>query len=127
MDSQAFRKLELSGLPLQSGVYALCDLDETPIYVGKSKRGKNEGIGPRVRRHLTSARSDVVANRQLDIWEIAFVWAWPLDDEASLSTLEAHLFHEFDSQNPLVNGAVPVPVQSLCPASVGSGILLDVR
>ena len=56
------------------GVYVLCDLDGVPIYVGQSK----DGIRARVRRHLTSARSDIIANRQIDPWEIAFVQAFPV-------------------------------------------------
>lgn len=77
------------------------------IYVGKSLRGKAEGIRPRIRRHLTSARSDVVANRQLDVWEVAYVWAWPVENEDELTHLEAQLFHKFDRQSSLVNGTVP--------------------
>lgn len=109
MDQQDFRSAQIrKGLPAESGVYALCDLDGVPIYVGKSSRGKAEGIRPRVRRHLTSARSDVVANRQLDVWEVAFVWAWPVDQESVLAHLEAQLFHQFDRNSPLVNGTVPL-------------------
>lgn len=51
----------------------LCDLDEVPIYVGKSIDGIRNGV----RRHLTSARSDTIAKRRLDVWEVAFVWAYP--------------------------------------------------
>jgi hypothetical protein len=57
------------------GCYVLCDLDEVPIYVGQSV----DGIRARVRRHLTSARSDIIANRQIDVWEIAYVWAYPVE------------------------------------------------
>ena len=45
-----------------------------PIYVGQSV----DGIRSRVNRHLTSARSDIIANRQIDVWEIAWVWAYPV-------------------------------------------------
>ena len=76
--AQDFRSRALSQLTNEIGVYALCDLDGQPIYVGQSI----DGIRTRVRRHLTSARSDVIANRQIDVWEIAFVWAWPVDDKA---------------------------------------------
>jgi hypothetical protein len=107
LTTQAFKKRSLRKLPVSAGVYALCDLDESPIYVGQSKGGKAEGILPRVRRHLTSARSDVIANRQIDVWEIAFVWAWPVANAAEIGLLEAHLFHEFNDRSPLVNGAVP--------------------
>jgi GIY-YIG catalytic domain len=85
------------------GVYALCDLDEVPIYVGKS----TDGIRKRVRRHLTSARSDIIANRQVDVWEIAYVWAWPCVDQANIPPLEAFLFHQHDAKSPLMNGTIP--------------------
>lgn len=113
IDQQKYRSDQLRQLPAQSGVYALCDLDCVPIYVGKSSRGKAEGIRPRVRRHLTSARSDVVANRQLDVWEVAYVWAWPVENEDELTELEAQLFHNFDRQSSLVNGTVPPQPTSL--------------
>lgn len=100
---QAYKKAALGGLPKGTGVYALCDLDETPIYVGQS----TDGISARVRRHLTSARSDVIANRQVDVWEIAYVWAWPMSDNDRIAPLEHHLFHQFNNKSPLVNGAIP--------------------
>jgi len=53
----AYRNEQARKLPAETGVYVLCDLDETPIYVGQSV----DGIRARVRRHLTSARSDVAA------------------------------------------------------------------
>jgi hypothetical protein len=81
----------------------LCDLDEVPIYVGKSI----DGIRNRVRRHLTSARSDTIANRQLDVWEVAFVWAYPCVTKANIAPLEAFLFHQHDPQSPLMNGTIP--------------------
>lgn len=93
----------LRGLPKETGVYALCDLDEVPIYVGQS----TDSIRARVRRHLTSARSDVIANRQIDVWEIAFVWAWPVSGSERITALEHRLFHEFDAVSRLVNGSIP--------------------
>lgn len=104
----AFRGKQVGTIPSPVGVYALCDLDEIPVYVGQS----TDGIRARVQRHLTSARSDVIANRQIDVWEIAYVWAWPLDS-GSIDALEAHLFHEFNSQSPLMNGTVPTPPAAL--------------
>ena len=85
------------------GVYILCDLDEIPIYVGKSK----DGIRNRVRRHLTSARSDIIANRQIDVWEIAFVWTFPVQNKDIIDQLEANLFHHFTKQTRLMNGSIP--------------------
>ncbi|MGH6787699.1 MAG: GIY-YIG nuclease family protein [Novosphingobium sp.] len=102
---------------MQIGVYALCDLDGIPIYVGQSV----QGIRARVRRHLTSARSDVIANRQVDVWEVAWVKAWPVTDAAIIPALEAALFHAFDAQSPLMNGSVPVR-SSLQPYDAGQTI-----
>jgi len=100
--AQRFKETALKNLPRSTGVYALCDLDEVPIYIGKSV----DAINARVRRHLTSARSDVIANRQIDVWEIAYVWAWPLEDKSRIDALEAHLFHVHNERSPLVNGSI---------------------
>ncbi|MEJ7659587.1 MAG: GIY-YIG nuclease family protein [Hymenobacter sp.] len=99
----AYRKKALADLTNEKGVYALCDLNEVPMYVGQSK----DGIRSRVNRHLTSARSDIIANRQIDVWEIAYVKAWPVDDPAAISALEAMLFNSFDAQKTLMNGSTP--------------------
>lgn len=98
--AQAFRGKALSQLTNDIGVYALCDLDGQPIYVGQSI----DGIRTRVRRHLTSARSDVIANRQIDVWEIAFVWAWPVASQGDVAPLENTLFDLFNLEQPLMNG-----------------------
>lgn len=103
-----FREKAVRAITTQIGVYALCDLDERPIYVGQSV----DGIRARVRRHLTSARSDVIANRQIDVWEIAWVWAWPVPDTTMIPPLEAHLFHEFDGNSTLMNGTIPANLGS---------------
>jgi hypothetical protein len=99
----AFRRKAVSKLTSAIGVYTLCDLDHVPIYVGQSV----DGIRARVRRHLTSARSDIIANRQIDVWEIAWVWAYPVGDRAEIGPLEAALFHHFDKQSALMNGTLP--------------------
>ena len=98
--AQAFRGKALAALTNQIGVYALCDLDGNPIYVGQSV----DGIRTRVRRHLTSARSDVIANRQIDVWEIAFVWAWPVATKSEVEPLERSIFAHYDAELPLMNG-----------------------
>jgi hypothetical protein len=100
MDPKTFRSVQLASLTDAIGVYALCDLDGVPIYVGQSV----DGIRTRVRRHLTSARSDIIANRQIDVWEIAFVWAWSVPDERQIPLLEAYLFTQLDSKSRLMNG-----------------------
>lgn len=108
-EAQDFRSAALRHLTDQIGVYALCDLDGVPIYVGQSV----DGIRSRVRRHLTSARSDVIANRQIDVWEIAYVWAWPLEELAMISLVESQLFHRFDAERSLMNGQTLLPPEVL--------------
>jgi hypothetical protein len=102
---QAYRATELSKLTNEIGVYALCDLDGVPLYVGRSR----DGIRSRVQRHLTSARSDVIANRQLDVWEVAYVWAWPMrgSTAASIGEVESFLITEFHVTKALMNGKIP--------------------
>ncbi len=73
------------------------------MYVGQSK----DGIRSRVARHLTSARSDIIANRQIDVWEIAYVWAYPVNVKEDIGPLEALLYHSLDPQSQLMNGQVP--------------------
>lgn len=102
-----FRRKAVKSLTNNIGVYVLADLDNVPIYVGQSK----DGIRSRVARHLTSARSDIIANRQIDVWEIAYVWTYPVDDPKDISALEAALFHHYNkSTSKLMNGAMlPTP------------------
>jgi hypothetical protein len=97
-------KLDLSQLTIEIGVYVLCDLDEVPIYVGQTVSIGERGIRGRVRRHLTSARSDAIANRQMDVWEIAWVWAWPIAKSEEISRFEASIFSYFKKKNTLVAG-----------------------
>jgi len=98
-----YRRKALSELTDSIGCYILADLDNIPIYVGQSV----DGIKSRVRRHLTSARSDIIANRQVDVWEIAYVWAFPVNSKSEISDLEANLFHHYDKQSQLMNGSIP--------------------
>ncbi|AEY69543.1 excinuclease [Burkholderia phage vB_BceS_AH2] len=99
----SFRRKAVRTLTNEVGVYILCDLDQTPIYVGQS----SDGIRARVNRHLTSARSDIIANRQIDVWEIAWVWAFPCKNPAERSELEARLFHYWHPKSALMNGSIP--------------------
>jgi hypothetical protein len=105
----AFRRRAVRTLTNEIGCYVLCDLDQIPIYVGQSV----DGIRARVNRHLTSARSDIIANRQVDVWEIAWVWAYPAVG-ADIPALEDALFHEFHPKSALMNGKTPrVPAQKI--------------
>ena len=102
VNSKRYRASQVKLLTNKIGVYALCDLDGVPIYVGQSV----DGIRARVQRHLTSARSDIIANCQIDVWEIAYVWAWPAQTAIDIPHLEAKLFNLFDSQMSLMNGKI---------------------
>ncbi|HZZ61528.1 MAG TPA: GIY-YIG nuclease family protein [Roseiarcus sp.] len=107
-----FRRKAVRTLTNKIGCYVLCDLDEVPIYVGQSV----DGIRARVNRHLTSARSDIIANRQVDVWEIAWVWAYPVPDRAAIDPLENALFHKFHSKSVLMNGKAPKQQTSMVEA-----------
>lgn len=98
-----FRRRAIRTLTPKIGVYLLCDLDNIPIYVGQSI----DGIRARVSRHLTSARSDIIANRQIDVWEIAYVHAYPVRSRAGIARLESQLYYHFDKHSPLMNGTRP--------------------
>jgi GIY-YIG catalytic domain len=100
-----FRRQAVRTLTNEIGCYVLCDLDQVPIYVGQSV----DGIRARVNRHLTSARSDIIANRQVDVWEIAWVWAYPVKNKVDISAIEVALFHEFHPKSALMNGKAPKP------------------
>ncbi|MBH0054503.1 GIY-YIG nuclease family protein [Salinibacterium sp. SWN139] len=56
------------------GVYAFYDYDGEPIYVGQTK----ESLAKRLNRHLTNQRTDAVAMRILDVFEVAELEVWPL-------------------------------------------------
>lgn len=106
-----FRKRAVRSLTNQIGVYVLCDLDRVPIYVGQSK----DGIRSRVARHLTSARSDIIANRQIDVWEIAWVLAYPVESKHEITPLEGVLFHHLNPVSQLMNGSLPPPPDATIP------------
>lgn len=66
------------------GVYAFFDYDGEPIYVGQT----TEDFGTRVGRHLRGQRSDTLAYRILDPFEVAEMELWPLESARSLPTTE---------------------------------------
>lgn len=95
--------LEVSaGRASEIGWYVLCDLGGVPIYIGQSA----DGTRARVNHHLTSARSDIIANRQVDVREIAWVWAYPAE-APNIPALEDALFHKFHPKSALMNGKTP--------------------
>jgi hypothetical protein len=64
------------------GCYAFYDYDGEPIYVGQT----NERLRTRVRRHLTNQRTDAVAMRILDVFEVAEIELWPLWEFEGVTT-----------------------------------------
>ncbi len=68
-----------------------------------------DGIRAGLNRHLTAARSDIIANRQIDVWEIAWVWTYPVANREEINAIEDALFHEFHPKSALMNGKVPKP------------------
>ena len=73
----------------QCGVYAFFDYDGEPIYVGQTK----EKLRTRIRRHLTNQRTDAVAMKVLDPFEVADIEMWPFWnlDGASKELIESTL------------------------------------
>lgn len=65
----------------QCGVYAFFDYDGEPIYVGQTK----EKLRARIRRHLTNQRTDAVAMKVLDPFEVADIEMWPFWNLAGAS------------------------------------------
>ncbi len=67
------------------GVYAFFDYDNEPIYVGQTA----EGISHRIGRHLTNQRTDAVAMKVLDPFEVFEVEVWPLVHYQGRTTSDA--------------------------------------
>lgn len=75
------------------GVYAFYDYDGEPIYVGQT----NESLRTRIGRHLTNQRTDAVAMRILDIFEVAELEIWPLWDLAGRKANDAEAKQELNA------------------------------
>jgi hypothetical protein len=103
-----FREAAVGELTTEIGVYVLYDLNDVAVYVGQTTAVKENGIKGRVQRHLTSARSDIIANRMIDVWEIAWVRTWPTP-KAKINETESALYHELNAKSPLMNGNVIKP------------------
>lgn len=81
------------------GVYAFFDYDGEPIYVGQT----NEKLSTRLNRHLTNQRTDAVAMRILDVFEVAEVKMWPIwrfqdrssKDREARAILDAHEYSAY--------------------------------
>lgn len=77
----------------QWGVYAFYDYDGEPIYVGQT----NERLRVRIQRHLTNQRSDAVAMRILDVFEVAEVEIWPVWDLEGVSGKNVEARRQLDA------------------------------
>jgi len=66
------------------GVYAFFDYDGEPIYVGQT----NEKLRTRIRRHLTNQRTDAVAMKVLDPFEVFEIEVWPLPQYEGRTTAD---------------------------------------
>ncbi len=66
------------------GVYAFYDYDGEPIYVGQTW----EDFGTRVGRHLRGQRTDTLAYRILDPFEVAEIELFPAENARSLPKAE---------------------------------------
>jgi hypothetical protein len=69
------------------GVYAFYDYDGEPIYVGQTW----ENFATRVGRHLRGQRSDTIAYRILDPFEVADLELYPVEDLRSASDKKSRL------------------------------------
>lgn len=75
--AEAFEEKDIeSGEKLSrcTGVYAFFDFDGEPIYVGQT----SENFATRIGRHLRGQRSDTIAYRILDPFEVASMRLWPV-------------------------------------------------
>jgi hypothetical protein len=111
------------------GVYAFYDYDGEPIYVGQTK----EGLATRLNRHLTNQRTDAVAMRILDVFEVAELQVWPLwdlqdtpaqrDDKAAFDAAQSILDkHEYSAYRwaignskfgAILNEKIPPPSKAI--------------
>lgn len=105
-----------------AGVYLLLDLDERPLYVGKSGT-----LRSRLEQHFVRQDSSATADGLLDIYDVLRVCVWYADPEAGVpvDAFEAAAYQSFP---PRWNRAVPVhegplPVLTLENADVVIGIL----
>lgn len=98
-------------LPLSSAVYALCDLDNVPIYLSYA----SESLRIQVRRHLTEQVSNVEFCASVDPWEIAYVWIWSTDALSSEETdqLERYLAYQYGATGELATRTIPEFVPEL--------------
>ena len=116
------------------GVYLFIDYDGEPIYVGQTR----EQLRTRIRRHLTNQRTDAVAMRVLDPFEVAEIEMWPFwdleesPDEVIKDTLDRAEFTVYQQaladslfSAVLNEGDIPEAELIQLPSSVRGEILPD--
>ena len=111
------------------GVYAFYNYDGEPIYVGQTV----EKLRVRIRRHLTNQRTDAVAMKVLDPFEVAEIEMWPFFDLASddvRETLDAAEFTVYEKvlsessfRAVLNEKGIPKTRKLKLPPSVRGGII----
>ena len=104
---QVFRFEQLLSFPNKTGVYVLRDWFGAALYVGAS----TDGLRARCRRHLTSARSDLIASGKLCVSEIAYIDTYEIDDPAVIMLVEHYLMFTLNAHRPLFNTKIPI----VCP------------
>ena len=72
--------------------YAFYDYDGEPIYVGQT----NEKLSTRIRRHLTNQRTDAVAMKVLDPFEVREIEVWPLPQHQQKDKSDSEAKAELD-------------------------------
>lgn len=116
------------------GIYAFFDYDGEPIYVGQT----SEKLRVRIRRHLTNQRTDAVAMKVLDPFEVADLEMWPFWDledaskaaiKLKLNSAEYTLYQELRRQSAFLailneKPVEPAPLVQL-PASIRTRIVPD--
>ncbi|MEV4293931.1 GIY-YIG nuclease family protein [Microbispora rosea] len=100
------------------GVYGFYDYDAEPIYVGQT----SESFSSRIGRHMTGQRSDTLAYRILDPFEVAELEFWPTehlrtdpDKRAKLDAVEYSAYRQAIDESKyraILNEKIP-PVSEL--------------
>ncbi len=101
------------------GVYGFYDYDGEPIYVGQTA----ESFGIRIGRHMTGQRSDTLAYRILDPFEVAEMQLWPTEhlrnDPAKKTRLDATEYSAYrqaidqSKYRAILNEKIPPPSESV--------------
>lgn len=103
---QNYRDHIMSTMPSSMAIYVLCDFFHAPLYTGAGI-----DVRDRLRRHITSARSDVIANRFISVDEIGFIDLYFPETAFDFKRLEAERIFTLNAHRPLFNVKIP----KVCP------------